>query len=117
MVVPLESETEKELESLFKDECYVCERTKQELEDHSGLTRTLVRGSIENGDPEFLSFCDDDYHEDGSYTCADCGLVFKFFKPDCRSARNKLLWEIYGTKTTVNLANGSNIYCTNCVDR
>ncbi len=107
----LDPEIKAELEKLFKEECYVCEKTRAELEVDNGLTRTLV---TDNG---FLSFCDDHYLEDGSFDCANCGYVFKEFKPDLRKPKNKLLWIIYGSKTTVNLAKGSNIYCTNCVER
>ena len=101
-----------EFENMFVEECYVCERTRKELEEDNGLVRTLVRDT-----DGYLSFCDDHYYEDGSFDCADCGYVFKWWKPDCRKPRNKLLWAIYGSEKTVNEAKGSNIYCTNCVDR
>ena len=95
----------------FKDECYSCKRSKTELEESSGLARTLITDSH-----NFLSFCDDCYYEDGSYTCAGCDIVFKEYKPDCRTRLGKALWKEYGTDKTVRLAHNSNIYCTKCVE-
>lgn len=112
---------ERQFDIYFEDKCNGCDCTVQEAVDSGTAGTTLDRTLFKDGAGKYLVFCDTCFHDacDGPWSCAECYCVYTEYKdeffasqPDKKLA--KQLWELYGSKETVEISNCSNAWCKNC---
>ena len=112
---------EKQFDRYFAERCGGCDITLQKALDAGISGWRLDRTLFTDSDGKYMVFCDTCMFDDGGWHCADCFNVYTEYKkmffanqPDKKLA--KQLWDLYGSKDTVELSNCSNAWCKNCAD-